>query len=241
VISNISLDQLLLLDIETIPLTAAFQELPDNMQALWLDKIAKTLPETDDGPSAYVDRAGLSAEFGRIVCISVGFFRAEGGRYQLRMKSFYHDDEKVLLNSFLELVNNFYIKNTNFQFAGHNIREFDIPFICRRSVVHQLSLPLPLQLHGRKPWEMNMLDTMHLWRFGDTRTNISLKLLTAVLGVPSPKDDMDGSKVGKVYWEEQGLERIADYCQKDVLAVAQLLLRLKGVPLMDPADVVYIK
>jgi 3'-5' exonuclease len=237
VISNISLDQLLLLDIETTPVTAALNQLPENMQSLWLDKIAKTLPETADGAYAYVDKAGLSAEFGRIVCISVGFFRAEGGRYQLRIKSFYNDDEKVVLNSFLELVNNFHIRD--FLFAGHNIKEFDIPFICRRSVVHQLSLPQPLQLHGRKPWEMNMLDTMSLWRFGDTRTSISLKLMTAVLGIPSPKDDMDGSLVGKTYWEEHNLEKIAAYCQKDVVAVGQLLLRLKGVPLLEPEDVIY--
>lgn len=238
---NISLDQLLLLDIETTPAVPAFDFLPDNMQSLWVDKIAKTLPETGNPTEAYADRAGIYAEFGKIICISVGFFHVEGGRYQLRIKSFYNDDENVVLTSFLELVNKFHIKFPRFQFAGHNIKEFDIPFICRRSVIHQLSLPLPLQIHGFKPWELPMLDTMQLWRFGDFKNYTSLKLMTAVMGIPTPKDDIDGSMVGKVYWQDKDLKRIANYCQKDVVAVGQLLMRFKGVPLLETEDVVYSK
>jgi len=241
VLPNISLDQLLLLDIETTPGVSSFDQLPERMKSLWLDKIAKTAPESADGEEAYSDRAGLYAEFGKIVCISVGFFYVENNRYQLRMKSFCDDDEKVVLNSFLELINKFHIKFPRFQFAGHNIKEFDLPFICRRSVIHQLSLPQPLQLHGFKPWELPMLDTMQLWRFGNYRDYTSLKLLTAVLDIPTPKDDIDGSMVGKVYWEERDLERISSYCQKDVIAVAQLVLRFKGVPLLQPDEIVYIK
>jgi 3'-5' exonuclease len=241
VLPNISLDQLLLLDIETTPGVSSFELLPERMKPLWLDKIAKTAPESADGEDAYADRAGLYAEFGKIVCISVGFFYVENNRYQLRMKSFCDDDEKVVLNSFLELINKFHVKFPRFQFAGHNIKEFDLPFICRRSVIHQLSLPLPLQLHGFKPWELPMLDTMQLWRFGNYRDYTSLKLLTAILDIPTPKDDIDGSMVGKVYWEERDLERIASYCQKDVIAVAQLVLRFKGVPLLQPDEIVYIK
>lgn len=238
---NISLDQLLLLDIETTPGVSSFDQLPERMKPLWLDKIAKTAPESANGEEAYADRAGLYAEFGKIVCISVGFFYVENNRYQLRMKSFCDDDEKVVLNSFLELINKFHIKFPRFQFAGHNIKEFDLPFICRRSVIHQLSLPQPLQLHGFKPWELPMLDTMHLWRFGNYKDYTSLKLLTAILDIPTPKDDIDGSMVGKVYWEERDLERISGYCQKDVIAVAQLVLRFKGVPLLQPDEIVYIK
>ncbi|MVT11574.1 ribonuclease H-like domain-containing protein [Chitinophaga tropicalis] len=238
---HLSLDQLLLLDIETTPAFEAFDKLPDTMQLLWQDKIAKTAPESGNWADAYADRAGLYAEFGKIICISVGFFHAEGGRYQLRMKSFYNDDEKVVLSGFLELINKFHIKNPRFQFAGHNIREFDIPFICRRSVIHQLSLPVPLQLHGLKPWEVPMLDTMHLWRFGEMKNYTSLKLLTAVLGIPTPKDDIDGGMVGKVYWQDKDLERIVNYCQKDVVAVGQLLMRFKGVPPLETEDVVFIK
>lgn len=240
-LSNISLDQLLLLDIETAPGVPAFNHLPERMKSLWLDKIAKTAPESAEGEEAYADRAGLYAEFGKIVCISVGFFYVENNRYQLRMKSFCDDDEKVVLNSFLELINKFHIKFPRFQFAGHNIKEFDLPFICRRSVVHQLSLPLPLQLHSFKPWELPLLDTLQLWKFGNYKDYTSLKLLTAVLDIPTPKDDIDGSMVGKVYWEERDLERISSYCQKDVIAVAQLVLRFKGVPLLQPDEIVYIK
>ncbi|WP_343674661.1 ribonuclease H-like domain-containing protein [Chitinophaga sp.] len=212
------------------------------MQSLWLEKITKTAPDSAEGEDLYAERAGIYAEFGKIICISVGFFTVENGRYQLRIKSIYHDDEKILLSSFLELVNKFYIKNPKFQFAGHNIKEFDIPFICRRSVIHQLSLPPALQLHNLKPWEVPMLDTMQLWRFGDFKNYTSLKLLTAILGIPTPKDDIDGSMVAKVYYEEvNGLERIVTYCQKDVVAVGQLLMRFKGVPLVEEGDVVYIK
>ncbi|CAL1519954.1 ribonuclease H-like domain-containing protein [Chitinophaga sp. MM2321] len=238
---NIALDQLLLLDIETTPATQAFEQLPEDMQGLWLEKIAKTAPVSENGVEAYADRAGIYAEFGRVVCISAGFFSLENNRYHLRLKSFYNDDESLVLNGFLELINKFHIKHPRFLFAGHNIKEFDIPFICRRSVVHQLSLPLPLQLHGFKPWEMPMLDTLHLWRFGDFKNYTSLKLLTAVLGIDTPKDDIDGSMVGKVYWQDKDLERIAAYCQKDVVAVAQLLLRFKRIPLLQEEDIVIVK
>lgn len=241
VLANISLDQLLLLDIETTPAVADFDHLPGQMKLLWEDKSAKIAPDSEDPAGVYADRAGIYAEFGKIICISVGFFYVEDSRYHLRIKSFYNDDERVVLSDFLELVSKFHIKHPRFQFAGHNIREFDIPFICRRSVIHQLSLPLPLQLHGFKPWELPMLDTMHLWRFGDFKNYTSLKLLTAVLGIPSPKDDIDGSMVGKVYWEEKDLERIALYCEKDVIAVAQLLTRFKGIPLLQEEDVKFVK
>jgi len=241
VLPNIALDQLLLLDIETTPAAPAIEHLSEDMQQLWREKMAKTAPVSGNDDSAYADRAGIYAEFGKIVCISVGFFSLENNRYQLRLKSFCNDDEAVVLSGFLELINKFYAKYPRFQFAGHNIKEFDIPFICRRSVIHQLSLPQPLQLHGFKPWEVPMLDTLQLWRFGDFKHYISLKLLTAVMGIDTPKDDIDGSMVGKVYWEEKDLERIATYCQKDVLAVAQLLLKFKRLPALNPEDIIIVK
>jgi uncharacterized protein YprB with RNaseH-like and TPR domain len=241
VLPNIALDQLLLLDIETTPAAPSLEHLSGDMQQLWRDKNAKTLPVSSNEEIAWFDKAGIYAEFGKIICVSVGFFSIENNRYQLRLKSFYGDDEKELLKDFLELIARFHTKHPRFQFAGHNIREFDIPFICRRSVIHHLSLPQPLQLHGFKPWEVPMLDTLHLWRFGDNRYYISLKLLTAVMGIATPKDDIDGSMVGKVYWEEKDLERIVTYCQKDVLAVAQLLLKFKQVPGLQQEDIVIVK
>lgn len=238
---NVALDQLLLLDIETTPAVATFDDLPLQLQSLWMEKITKIAPDSANGAEDYATKAGIYAEFGKVICISVGFFTLENNRYHLRLKSFYNDDEAVVLTGFLELVNKFYAKYPRFQFAGHNIKEFDIPYICRRSVIHQLSLPQPLQLHGFKPWEIPMLDTLHLWRFGDYKNYTSLKLLTAILGIPTPKDDIDGSQVAQVYWQEHDLPRIAAYCQKDVAAVAQLVLRFKGVPLLTEEEVVIVK
>lgn len=239
-LSNIALDQLLLLDIETTPGVEGFGHLNEIMKSLWVEKMAKTAPDSIDSEGAYAERAGIYAEFGKIVCITAGFFNLEQDRYHLRLKSFCNHDEKIVLNDFLELVNKFQTKHTRFQFAGHNIREFDIPFICRRSLIHQLSLPTALQLHGLKPWELPMQDTLHLWRFGDFKHYTSLKLLTAILGIPTPKDDIDGSMVGKVYWEDKDLPRIARYCEKDVTAVAQLILRFKGLPLLQPAEIITV-
>lgn len=232
-LNNVALDQLLLLDIETTPLTASFDHLPDELKDLWLEKNAKTAPDSEDAFENFNEKAGLLAEFGRIVCISAGFFHTENGHYQLRIKSFYGNDEKELLGGFLELIHKFFTRHPRFQFAGHNIREFDIPYICRRALINGLSLPVSLQLNNFKPWEQPLLDTMQLWRFGEFRNYTSLKLLAAVMGIPTPKDDIDGSMVGKVYWETGDVQRIADYCQKDVLTVAQLLLKFKGLPLIE--------
>ncbi len=232
-LNNVALDQLLLLDIETTPLTASFDHLPDELQALWLEKNAKTAPDSENAFENFNEKAGLLAEFGKIVCISVGFFYTENGHYQLRIKSFYGNDEKELLSGFLELTQKFFTRHPRFQFAGHNIREFDIPYICRRALINGLSLPVSLQLNNFKPWEQPLLDTMQLWRFGEFRNYTSLKLLAAVMGIPTPKDDIDGSMVGKVYWETGNVQRIADYCQKDVLTVAQLILKFKGLPLIE--------
>jgi hypothetical protein len=240
VLPNIALDQLLLLDIETTPAVASFSELPEALQHLWMEKITKIAPETADGASDYSERAGIYAEFGKVICISAGYFTIENNRYQLRIKSIFDDDERVVLSGFLDLVNRFCARHPRFLFAGHNIREFDIPYICRRSVIHQLSLPPCLQLHGFKPWEVPMLDTLHLWRFGDYKNYTSLKLLTTILGIPTPKDDIDGSMVASVYWQQHDLPRIAAYCQKDVVAVGQLLQRFKGVPILKEEDIIIV-
>ncbi|HEU4555069.1 MAG TPA: ribonuclease H-like domain-containing protein [Chitinophaga sp.] len=219
---------------------ASFSELPEALQHLWMEKITKTAPETADGASDYSERAGIYAEFGKVICISAGYFTIENNRYQLRIKSIFDDDERVVLSGFLDLVNRFCARYPRFLFAGHNIKEFDIPYICRRSVIHQLSLPPCLQLHGFKPWEVPMLDTLHLWRFGDYKNYTSLKLLTTILGIPTPKDDIDGSMVAGVYWQQHDLPRIAAYCQKDVVAVGQLLQRFKGVPILKEEDIIIV-
>jgi DNA polymerase elongation subunit (family B) len=186
-------------------------------------------------------RAAILAEFAKVVCISFGYFKKNNTNgYQLRIKSFCSEDEKEILTRFIETLNQFHNQNHQWIFAGHNIKEFDVPFLCRRMLVNGIAIPPCIDFQNMKPWDTPILDTLHLWRFGDYKHYTSLKLLAAVLGVPSPKDDIDGSQVGHVYWKEKALERIALYCQKDVLTVANVILRFKGMPLLKEEQVVFV-
>ena len=190
-------------------------------------------------------RAAILAEFAKVVCISFGYFKknntnAAANDYQLRIKSFCSEDEKEILSRFIETLNQLHNQNHQWIFAGHNIKEFDVPFLCRRMLVNGIAIPSCIDFQNMKPWDTPILDTLHLWRFGDYKHYTSLKLLAAVLGVPSPKDDIDGSQVGNVYWKEKALERIAIYCQKDVLTVANVILRFKGIPLLKEEQVVFV-
>jgi len=248
-INHLDIANVLFLDIETASREAGFFDLDENFQELWRLKSSRMLAAkdepADDGAfaSLYKDRAAIYSEFGKIICISVGIvFRDKNQRLSLRLKSFADEDEAKLLSDFAALLNQYY-KNPDRQFiCGHNIKEFDVPYICRRMVVHQIVHPGMLQLHGKKPWETkHLLDTLELWKFGDAKSFTSLKLLAAVLGFPSPKDDMDGSEVGRVYWEEKDLDRISTYCEKDVLATVQLLLKFMYMPLLEPDQVTYVE
>lgn len=231
-------ENLLLLDIETVPQYQSFNDLPKLWKELWADKISKTMPEKNSAAEMYEQKAGIQAEFGKIVCISTGFFYHDtGGRLCFRLKSYAHEQEKELLTAFLQTLETAYEKNPLFHFAGHNIKEFDIPWICRRSLINQLPLPSFLQLNGKKPWETNLIDTMQLWKFGDYKNYTSLKLIAAALGIDTPKDDIDGSKVKEVYYKEKNLQRIVDYCQKDVVAAAQIILRFNNLPLLPQANI----
>lgn len=231
------LENLLFLDIETVPVISDFEELSVPMQKHWLEKFAKIAPDSDNPASEFNSRAGIYAEFGKIVCISAGYFQKQSEQKKFRIKSFFADQESDLLQNFLDALSQFSKKIPGFLFCGHNIREFDIPYICRRSLINGLPLPEPLQLHGKKPWEINILDTLHLWRFGDHKNYTSLSLLSTILGIPTPKDDIDGSRVAEVYWKQNDIARIAIYCQKDVLTVAQLLLRFKQMPLITEGNI----
>lgn len=236
-LNHLILENLLLLDIETVPGERLFDKLDSHIQSLWMDRFTKTTPETEDPAQTYIERAALQSEFGKIICISAAYFLKENNQYRLRIKSVSGDEEKELLRKFLDMVSGFASKHREFEFTGHNIREFDIPFICRRALIQELELPSSLQFHGLRPWEVKVLDTMKLWRFGDSRHFVSLNLLAAVLGIPSPKDDIDGSQVASVYWEDHDLPRIEAYCRKDVVTVAQVLLRFKGWKLLQPEDI----
>lgn len=236
-LDTISLENLLILDIETVPGNSDFQTLSPLYQELWLEKFTKIAPDSDDASEGYQNRSGIYAEFGKIICISAGYFINKAGRQSFRIKSFAGDEEAGLITDFFEAVKQFGSRIKALTFCGHNIREFDIPYICRRAIINNIPLPQQLQFHGKKPWEIMLLDTMHLWRFGDYKNYTSLKLMAGILNIPTPKDDIDGSMVGKVYWAGNGLDRIVTYCQKDVLTVAQLIMRFKQLPLLNDENI----
>jgi predicted PolB exonuclease-like 3'-5' exonuclease len=237
------LSKILFLDIETVPQTESLAEMPDDLAHLWEEKfelIRKRMPEkyADDADAAggFASSAGIYAEFGRIVCISVGFIYFKGHEMFFRLKSFSGDDERIILQDFAQMLVRFCTSREH-TLCGHNIREFDIPYICRRMLVNGLELPPVLNISGKKPWEITFIDTLELWKFGDYKNYTSLKLLTAIFGIPTPKDDIDGSQVAQVYYREKNIERIAHYCQKDVLATAQVYLKLNNFPTINIQNV----
>jgi 3'-5' exonuclease len=239
---NTSLFNLLLIDIETVPCYHSFELLPDNIKVLWADKISKTVPETLSFEDSYLLRAGIMAEFGKVVCISAGYFYEDANKNVcFKVKSFCCDDEQEILHNFLQITNSFYKINNRFQFAGHNVKEFDIPYICRRLLINNIPLPPYLQLHGAKPWEIEMVDTLQWWKFGDYKNYISLNLLANILNVPTSKGDMDGSKVRDVFYDEKDLDRISTYCEKDVIVVANVILRFRNMPLLSQENIQIIK
>ena len=238
---NIVLENLLLIDIETVPQHPTFDLLNDDWKKLWEEKTQRSLPDFTTAAEFYPQRAGVMAEFAKIVCISIGYFIKQEGKLQLRLKSFFGDDEKKLLQDFIATINIMEAKNNKWSFAGHNIKEFDIPFICRRLLINGLPIPVYLDFQNMKPWDTNTVDTFQYWRFGDYKNYTSLKLLAAALGVPSPKDDIDGSMVADVYWKEKNLQRIATYCQKDIVTVANIILRFKNLPLLTEEQVIFVK
>ena len=234
---NLLLTEMLLIDIETVPSYNSFESLRDEIKLLWVDKISKTMPEISPEES-YSLRAGILAEFGKIICISIGFYHEdENGILCLRVKSICCEDESDLLHKFIKIADSFLHLNKRIVFGGHNIKEFDIPFICRRMLINNIALPAYLQLNGLKPWETEMADTMQWWKFGDYKNYISLNLLACVLGVPTSKGDMDGSQVQHVYYNENDLKRIVTYCEKDVIAVANIILRFRNKPILYDVNI----
>ena len=222
------IDDILFLDIETVPQEKSFDDVNETLQQLW-DKKSKYFRKEDETPADVYQRAGIYAEFGKIVCISVGVIRLVDGIKTFRVKSYAGADEKALLENFANMLN----RSRQKFLCGHNIKELDVPFIARRMLINGIKLPDSLNIAGKKPWEVNFIDTLDLWKFGDYKHYTSLNLLTNIFGIPSPKDDIDGSEVARVFYEENDIERIAVYCEKDVLATAQLFLRFKGEDLID--------
>jgi len=220
------LHNLLVIDIETVPQYSSFDLVPEHFQKLWDLKTQQQRKE--ETAEEFYERAGIWAEFGKIICISVGIFTG-GKNVGLRVKSFSSHSELEILEQFSALLKT---QPASLILCAHNGKEFDFPYICRRMLVNGLKIPSQLEISGKKPWEINHLDTMELWKFGDYKSYTSLSLLTAIFNIPTPKDDIDGSMVGKAYWIDNELERIAIYCQKDVVATAQLLRRYRGEELI---------
>ena len=229
------LDKILFLDIETVPLYSSFEEVPVSMQEIW-EKKARSLAKTEEfSPSELYHQAGIYAEHGKIIVIGLGYF--SGGKF--RVKSIYGEDEAQLLQSFSDLLNS---GKQNFQFlCGHNAKEFDFPYLCRRMLVNGVPLPIQLQVWGKKPWEISHIDTMELWKFGDWKSFTSLHTLATIFNLPTSKDDIDGSQVREVYLNEgeSGLERIAKYCVKDVVLTARVYQSLKMLPILEDENIVF--
>jgi len=234
------LTQLLFIDIETVSAEASFDKLSADWQQLWAKKSEKLLPEGETAHSFYPKRAAIMAEFGKVICVSIGYLKREGQGLQLRVKSFWGNDEAELLRSLMPALDQLQAQLKGLCFCGHNIREFDVPYLCRRLLANGMAIPDYLNFQAMKPWETNLVDTLQLWKFGDHKHFTSLALLAATLGITSPKDDIDGSQVGEVYWQQNDLPRIVTYCQKDVITVAQVLLRLRQMPLLAPEQVVLV-
>ncbi|WP_026714724.1 3'-5' exonuclease [Flavobacterium daejeonense] len=236
-IEKINLNNILFLDIETVPETADFNELDSDMQALYEQK-TQYQRKDDFSAEEFYDRAGIWAEFGKIVCISVGFFVIKGDVRNFRVTSFFGDEAK-LLKDFNNLLNN-HFNGSQHLLCGHNAKEFDIPFLARRMIINGIAIPDKLNLFGKKPWEIPHLDTLELWKFGDYKHFTSLKLMCKVLGIPSPKGDIDGSQVGHVFYVEKDIDRIVTYCEKDTIAVAQIFLRLRREDLLIEDEIIHV-
>ncbi|MFN0032618.1 MAG: 3'-5' exonuclease [Flavobacteriales bacterium] len=238
-LETINAEQILFLDIETVPQQSGFERLTEEWQTLWAEKSRFTRERQQLGLEESYHNAGIYAEFGKVICISAGYFFKTKRERVLRVTSFFGDDEKKILIDFSKLLKN----NTGKRFkllCAHNGKEFDFPYLCRRMLVNDIKLPTLLDMAGKKPWEINHLDTLELWKFGDFKHYTSLKLLAKIFNVPTPKDDIDGSQVRTVYYEDKNLARIEAYCKKDVATVAQIFLRYRGEEILSEEQIIHV-
>lgn len=234
ILKQIKPEQILFLDIETAPQYPDYDRVPDNFKELW-DHKSRFLIKDEEGKrtSAEVYRqAGIYAEFGKVISISAGFF--SGDRFV--QKAFYGDDERQILLDFGRLLAKSFYSESHYLLA-HNGKEFDFPFLSRRYLINSLELPALLDNAGKKPWEIRHLDTMELWKFGDFKSYTSLNLLAEVFNIPSPKGDMDGSMMYKVYWEDKDWDRIVRYNHRDVITLAQLYRKFRGETVLEDSQV----
>lgn len=235
------LGSILFLDIETASLTESFEELEPRLQDEWVKKerlIKKTEEGHIDPGSLYFDRAGIHAEFGKVICIGVGYYQWKKKEKKLiyRSKILANEDEKELLQEFSALLD-----KKKWVLCAHNGKEFDFPYICRRMLIQGIPLPEPLQISGKKPWEVRHLDTMELWKFGDYKHYTRLELLASVFGIPSSKDDLDGSQVNSTFHLENDLEKIKKYCLKDVEVTARVYLAMNPQLELEGIEIIQLE
>lgn len=233
-LNDVRKENVLFIDVETVPQYKSYEAVPDNKKKFWDHKASFLAKAEGQTAETLYERAGIYSEFGKVICISSGYLKTVEGITQLHIKSFYGHDERAILSSFIEMISKL---SASWFLCAHNGKEFDFPYLCRRMVVNGLPIPAVLDLAGKKPWEVKHLDTMELWKFGDYKSFVSLDLLADIFNIPSPKEDIDGSMVRQVYYEENNLKRIVEYCSKDVITLTQVLLRFKGEPSIAPEQI----
>jgi DNA polymerase elongation subunit (family B) len=236
-LKQVQLENIIFLDIETVSAHRSFEDLNSDWQDLWKRKARNLLKEQQTEADIY-DQASIYAEFGKVICIGVGLIRRGKDGTQFRVKSYYGDDERAVLQEFANLLNKSF-NGATYLLCAHNGKEFDFPYLARRMMVQGIALPKLLDIQGKKPWEVPHLDTLELWKFGDRKSFTSLNLLAHLFEIPTPKDDIDGSMVGSVYWQDHDLDRIARYCCKDVLTLARVFLKFRGEKNISDEDVIY--
>lgn len=239
-INNIPLENVLFLDIETVPQHPSYELVHEGFRPHWERKALNLKKAEHETAADIYNRAGIYAEFGKIICISAGIFTSNNNCREFRVKSFSGDNEKIILENFIQLLDQSFNKSHH-MLCAHNGKEFDFPYMSRRMLVNGLKLPEILNTCTKKPWEVQHLDTMELWKFGDYKSYTPLNLLAYIFNIPSPKDDIDGSMVWKIYWEEKNLPRIVTYCQKDVITVAQIILKYRVEPLLNDDEIVFVQ
>ena len=232
------LKNILFLDIESVSCAPNYQDLDENFQVLWSRKANILGVEEPDAISdLFFQKAGIYAEFGKVIVIGLGFFTFDDeGTPNFRVKSISSHDEYEVLNQFREIVERF--PQGSLRLCAHNGKEFDVPYLCRRMVTQGVPLPPALDIRGKKPWEVNHLDTMELWKFGDRKNFTSLHLLATLFGITSSKEIMRGDEVNHYYYKKNDLDTINQYCKQDVIVAAQVFLKMHGFPLIDPSSII---
>jgi len=238
-LNQVNAGEILFLDIETVPQARNFCDLDEDFRELWTEKSRFIREKKNIQVEESYDQAAVYAEFGKVICVSAGYFSSRSGERVFRVTSFFGDNEEKLLTDFSNLLS----ENTGSAFrilCAHNGKEFDFPYLCRRMLVNRIALPPILDIAGKKPWEVAHLDTMELWKFGDFKHYSSLKLLAKIFGISTPKDDIDGSEVRNVYYEDKDIDRIERYCKKDVVTVAQIFLSYRGENLLSEEQIISV-